>query len=164
MIRGMPSIYFMMLAGLASAYAEAPLPDGNGKQLTMRVCNGCHGIKVVIGLRLTKKQWAAVVDKMALDGATATDAEFDAIIEYLAKNFGKAAPAPNNSYEGPAKLNLNMATAGELEKALDLPHSEAEAVVQYREENGRFKDFEDLKKVSGLDIKKIEAQKDRFIF
>jgi len=160
----LPSTALIVLAALAFAYADAPLPDGEGKQLTMRVCNNCHGTKVLAGLRLTKKQWAVVVDKMALDGATATDTEFDAIIEYLAKNFGKAAPAANNSPESPAKLNLNLATAGELEKVLTLPRSEAEAIVQYREENGRYKDFEDLKKIPVLDIKKIEAQKDRLTF
>jgi len=130
----------------------------------MRVCNNCHGIKVIAGLRLTKKQWAVVVDKMALDGATATDAEFDAIIEYLAKNFGKAAPAGANSGDSPAKLNVNHATADEMEKILTIPRSEAEAVVQYREEHGRYKDFEDLRKIPGLDIRKIEPQKDRLIF
>ena len=125
MTRFLPTIGVTLLA-LASAYADTPLPDGEGKQLTMRVCNNCHGIKVVAGLKLTKKQWAVVVDKMALEGATATDAEFDTIIDYLAKNLGKAAP------DSPAKLNLNQATADELEKVLTLPRPEAEAVVRYR--------------------------------
>jgi competence protein ComEA len=166
MIRFPPSIRFTVLVALAvaSAYADAPLLDGEGKQLTMRVCNTCHGIKVVANLRLTKKQWAVVVDKMALEGATATDAEFDTIIDYLATNLGKIAPVPTNSDERPAKLNLNHATEGELERVLTLPRSEVEAIIQYREEKGPYKDFEDLKKIPGFDIKKIEAQKDRLIF
>jgi competence ComEA-like helix-hairpin-helix protein len=38
---------------------------------------------------------------------------------------------------------------------------EAEAIAKYRKENGAFKIVDDLKKVPGLDFKKIEAKKDR---
>jgi competence protein ComEA len=40
---------------------------------------------------------------------------------------------------------------------------EAAAVIQYREKHGRFKSVDDLKKVPGLDFKKIESRRDYFI-
>jgi len=36
--------------------------------------------------------------------------------------------------------------------------------VHYREQNGKFQSFDDLKKVSGLDLKKIEAKRDRLAY
>ena len=38
--------------------------------------------------------------------------------------------------------------------------SEAAAVIQYREKHGRFKTLDDLKKVPGLDFKKIDSRRD----
>ena len=42
--------------------------------------------------------------------------------------------------------------------------SQAAAIIQYREKNGNFKSIEDLKKVPGIDVDKIEAKKDRLTF
>ena len=59
---------------------------------------------------------------------------------------------------------MNKATAKDLEPALELSTKEAQAIVQYREQNGAFKSLEELKKVPGLDAKKVEAKKERLIF
>ncbi len=75
--------------------------------------------------------------------------ELDAIINYLTVNFGK-----------PAKVNVNTAAAGEIEQGLGLTATEAAAVVQYRTKNGNFKTLDDLKKVDGVDAKKLDAAKD----
>ena len=48
--------------------------------------------------------------------------------------------------------------------AADLPADVAGAVVKYRQANGPFKSVDDLKKVAGVDVAKIEARKDRFVF
>jgi len=42
--------------------------------------------------------------------------------------------------------------------------SEAAAIIQYRTDHGDFKTIDDLKKVPGLDFKKIEAKKDLLVF
>ena len=52
----------------------------------------------------------------------------------------------------------------ELETALALSTPEAEAIVRYREQNQGFRTWEDVKKVPGIDPKKIEAGKDRLAF
>ena len=51
-----------------------------------------------------------------------------------------------------------------LEFELKLTAEEADAVVRYREENGYFNKFQDLQKVTGLDIKKLESAKDRLLY
>ncbi len=91
---------------------------------------------------------------MADLGADATDDEFTAILDYLVKNF----PPPAN------KVNVNKATAAQLESGLALAAKDADAIVQYREKNGDFKSIDDLKKVPGLDTAKLEAKKNQLAF
>jgi competence ComEA-like helix-hairpin-helix protein len=44
------------------------------------------------------------------------------------------------------------------------PDTQAEAIVQYREQKGAFHSAEDLKKVPGFDSAKVEAIKNRLEF
>jgi competence ComEA-like helix-hairpin-helix protein len=131
------------------------LPDGPGKEVFNRVCTQCHGLDQVVELKQTKAEWSALVDTMVQYGAVAKDEEFDVIIDYLAKNFGKAAAD---------KIKVNKATAKEIETGLALTTKEAEAIVQYRQKNGDFKNLQDLLKVTGVDGKKIDAVKDKIEF
>ena len=95
------------------------------------------------------------MDKMVALGAKGTQKEFDAIVDYLATTYpGEEVP----------KIKVNEARAIELESGLSLPRSQAAAIVQYRTKNGDFKSIEDLKKVPGVDVAKIEARKDRLLF
>jgi competence protein ComEA len=71
------------------------LPDGPGKETVMTVCTACHGLEDIVASRHTKAEWKKLVDKMISFGAEAKDEEFEAIINYLAKNFGKADAAAN---------------------------------------------------------------------
>jgi cytochrome c5 len=66
------------------------IPDGEGKDLVLKVCTPCHGTVEFSAKRLTRKEWDDKVDNMAARGARASDEEFDVIVKYLAKNFGKA--------------------------------------------------------------------------
>jgi competence protein ComEA len=88
-------------------------------------------------------------------GAQGTDEEFDAVLTYLSKNFGRETPGP---------INMNTADAVDLEAGLLLLRSQAQAVIQYREANGNFKSLDDLRKIPGLDFQKIEAKKARLVF
>ena len=92
---------------------------------------------------------------MIARGAQGSDEDFQAILDYLSKNFLGEAARP---------LNVNTATSVELESVLLLLRKEAAAVIAYREKNGLFKSVDDLKKVPGIDAKKIDAQKDRLYF
>ena len=77
------------------------------------------------------------------------------ILDYLAKNFPAGEVPP---------VNVNEATAIQLESRLSLRRSQAAAVIAYRSQNGKFKSIEDLKKVPGVDVEKIEAKKDHIVF
>ena len=59
---------------------------------------------------------------------------------------------------------MNKTAAKELQAALGLSAAEADAGVRHREKDGNFHNWEDLKKVPGLDAKKIEGMRDRLAF
>ena len=152
------AVWLGMTLTAVTSVAQGQLPDGPGKNTTKKVCGQCHSAEVVVGKGKTKEEWGQTVGEMASFGAEGTEEEFDEIVDYLAKNFPKSA-ASNK-----IKINVNKATAKDLEPALELSTKEAQAIVQYREQNGAFKSLEELKKVPGLDAKKVEAKKERLIF
>jgi len=123
--------------------------------VTVKVCSACHDPNRVAALRLTRQGWESTVDDMKWRGAKGTDEEFATIVDYLATNFpGEASP----------KLNVNRAKQVDLESVLGLLRKEAAAVIAYRDKVGGFKSIGDLEKAPGVDVKKIEAAKDRISF
>ncbi len=54
------------------------------------------------------------------------------------------------------KVNINTATSSELQALNGVGESTANAIIQYREENGMFKSVEDLANVKGIGSKKVE--------
>ena len=93
--------------------------------------------------------------KMAAFGMKSSDKDYDAVLDYLAAHFPAAAIT---------KINVNTASAIEMESGLTLRRSQSAAVIAYREKNGPFKSLEDLKKVPLLDADKLEEKKDRIAF
>jgi len=130
------------------------LPDGPGKDVTVQACAPCHEARRAASVRLTREGWAAVIDSMQKRGARISAEEFPVILDYLATHFLGEALQP---------LNLNTASQIDLEAAGGLLRREAAAVIRYREQNGRFKTLDDLKKVPGLDFKKIESRRDAVV-
>lgn len=145
---------FLLLLGAAGLAMGQTLPDGPGKDVTQRMCKGCHGIENVVRARRTKDKWTEVVDDMVSRGAKGTEDEVDLVIEYLSARFGPASAAV-------AKINVNKASAADLAAGLALSTSDAEAIVRYRTEKGAYKSIQDVIKVPGIDVKKVEAAKDR---
>jgi len=140
---------------LAARVAQAQLPDGPGKEETLRLCSQCHELERSVAPRQDREGWQGTVEKMVRLGAKGSDKEFAVVIDYLATSFpGETIP----------KLNVNAAKAIEFESRLSLKRSEAAAVIAYREKHGSFKSVEDLKKVPGIDAAKVEAKKDRLTF
>jgi len=138
------------LAALCILSAQDKLPEAPAKNTVLTVCTGCHDLDTVLETRHTKEGWKDTVDKMVDRGATASDEEFSAIVEYLTKYFGVTA--------------VNKASAKEIEDGLGISAEQAKAIVEYRTANGNFKDIESLKKVPGLDAKLLDARKDRIVF
>jgi competence protein ComEA len=139
----------------SAASIDKPLPDGPGKKETQKLCSQCHDLDRSVSLNQDRAGWRRTIEKMMAFGAKATDQEFNAVLDYLATNF----PA-----DDVPKINVNKAAAIEFESGLSLRRSQAAAIIQYREKNGPFKSIDDLKKVPGIDVEKIEAKKDRLIF
>lgn len=152
-------VAFTLFAGgewiRSAASTDKPLPDGPGKAETQKLCSQCHEIDRSVSVRHDREGWRRTIEKMVAFGAKATDQEFNAVLDYLTTNF----PA-----DDVAKINVNKAAAIEFESGLSLRRSQAAAIVRYREQNGPFKSIEDLKKVPGIDVEKIEAKKDRLTF
>jgi len=76
---------------LATSVQAQDLPDGAGKDLVTKVCTVCHDTARIISKKWTRAEWNETIDKMAMRGAMASDDEFEMIVTYLAKNFGKDA-------------------------------------------------------------------------
>jgi competence protein ComEA len=131
------------------------MPDGPGKEETQRLCAQCHELDKSFSLSQDRVGWQRTIEKMLAFGMKGTERETNAVLEYLVKNF----PAD----ELP-KVNVNKAEAIDLESCLSLKRSQAMAIIRYRDLHGAFKSIEDLKKVPGVDVEKIEAKKERLIF
>ena len=121
------------------------------KALVERTCSKCHSLASTLRQRNTADNWSAIVDDMIGRGAERSDADFEKIVKYLARNFGP-------------KVKVNKATAQELAGALEIPIPTAEALVEYRATHGSFKSFEDLKSAPPLEGKNIDDKKDRLDF
>jgi len=60
------------------------------------------------------------------------------------------------------KVSLNRGTADQLQQALSgVGEKKAQAIVEYRNKNGKFNNIEDLQKVKGIGPKLFEKNKSR---
>jgi mono/diheme cytochrome c family protein len=72
------------------ARQAALLPQGPGRDLTIRACSTCHGLDVVTNQRLNPQEWTNVVQTMSAKGAAGSPAELQQIQSYLAQAFPRA--------------------------------------------------------------------------
>ena len=97
--------------------------------------------------------WNAIVLQMIKRGAKGTNDQFGEVVDYLAEHFPKSKAEP--------RIAVNTASVQELATGLGISEKEAAAIVRHRDEKGKFKTFEDLGKVPGVDASKLEAKKSR---
>lgn len=134
------------------APAQTVLPEGPGRDVTLKLCGKCHAAETVASVRHTPEAWREVITRMVAAGAEGSEQELDTVARYLSTHFAADTQPP---------LDLNTAPAIELESVVGLLRKEAAALIAHREKNGPCKKLEDLKSVTGLDYKKIEARKAR---
>jgi competence protein ComEA len=132
--------------------AQVVLPEAPGRDITVKLCGNCHSAETVASVRLSPQGWREVIARMVAAGAKGTEQELETVFQYVSTQF---------PVEAQQALNLNTAPAVELESVAGLLRKEAAALIAHREKNGPCKKLEDLKKVAGLDYKKIEARKER---
>ena len=65
----------------------------------------------------------------------------------------------NNEKSG--KININTATQADLETIDGVGPALAERIIEYRKQNGKFKNIEELKSVKGIGDKKFESIKEK---
>ena len=70
-----------------AAFAQDTLPDGPGKDTTIRLCSQCHEAAKATSVKLTREGWIETIDRMKAFGAEGTEPEFSSILEYLATHF-----------------------------------------------------------------------------
>jgi len=66
------------------------LPQGSGRDLTIRACSTCHGLDVVANQHLSPQEWTNMVQVMSAKGTVATPDELNTIQSYLVKAFPRA--------------------------------------------------------------------------
>ena len=145
-----------MLCAAVIQAQSLKLPEGAGRDTTQKLCGSCHGAELLIGRQESREAWGAIVEDMIQRGASGNEAEFYDVVDYLATNFSKTSPV--------VKINVNKATAKDLENALRISGKQAAAIVQQREQKGDFKSIEELAKVPGVDSAKIQANIKRLAF
>jgi competence ComEA-like helix-hairpin-helix protein len=135
---------------VAGQEKESTLPDGPGKESLVKVCSNCHEVETVTATRRTRIGWQQMTEDMIGRGADGSEEEMAAVVSYLTTFFGK--------------VNINTASAQQLEKTLDFPAKEAQAIVAYREKNGKISDFEELRKVPGVSADKLQSKRPLIAF
>jgi competence protein ComEA len=130
------------------------LPEGPGKETLIKACSKCHSPTNVIANGQAREGWEETTLKMVGLGATGSDEDFTEIVDYLVKNFPPST----------VKVNMNKASASEIESQLGFSTKQAEDIVAYREKAGSFKTPEDLKRVPQMDAKEVDARRNRMTF
>jgi quinoprotein glucose dehydrogenase len=72
-----------------AAAALRSLPPGDGRDATVKMCSGCHGIQVAVAHRRTAQEWQGIVQAMSDRGAPGTPTDVAATVRYLGQYFGR---------------------------------------------------------------------------
>jgi competence protein ComEA len=153
MFRVMTLLVSACVLSAATVQAQGQLPEGKGREETVKVCGTCHPPERGASVRLTREGWQAVISKMVSLGAKGTDPELEAVLDYLSTHYKGEAGKP---------INLNTAPAIDLEAVAGLLRKEAATWIAARNKTP-CKTLDDLKKVKGIDFKKIDARRDRLV-
>lgn len=123
------------------------LPPGAGRESVTTTCVTCHGLKTVVIARKSQPEWAKAVNDMIQRGAPVFPDEIEPLVQYLSKSFPATLPKP---------VNVNTASAAELEKLPGMKPDVAQHIVDARGKSGPFKDAAELQRAANLDKNDFE--------
>jgi len=84
----------LILVAFVVVFATAACGTPSGEKLVDDKCTGCHTWTVIGVSSKTAHEWRNTVYRMENIGADVDEDEVDAIVEYLATNFGPESPVP----------------------------------------------------------------------
>ena len=114
------------------------------------MCSDCHDSKRIVARRRTSFEWENTLKEMIMEGAIGTEKDFEGVFNYLVRTFGK--------------VFINTAKSPEIRAVLGITTEQADSIVAYRTANGPFADIEAVKKVPGIEGKKIDELADALAF
>lgn len=150
------TLLLLALAAIAAAADEKEaraLPDGKGRDVVAKSCIQCHGAATFRKQRKELGEWGDTVDDMIDRGAKVPADKVEEVVAYLSKHFGVN-----------AKVQMNTAPLEEIKSVLGFTVPEAQAVVEYRDAHGPYKEWRDVLKVQGVEASKVEGKKDAMAF
>ena len=128
------------------------------KQLLQRIFHLCIFMSLLGGSTLYAQQF----DQQYLKWKAEQDAQ-DARLKIPRVSTGKnhylAKPALQPA--SAAKISLNQATLAQLQELSGIGLKKAEAIIAYRQKNGKFKNIEELQQVKGIGPALFAKNKDR---
>jgi hypothetical protein len=72
---------------LVLAQVPAAFPAGPGQPAVQAACGPCHAVTIVTSARKSEAEWERTVEAMITRGARVPDEDYDAIVDYLIRNF-----------------------------------------------------------------------------
>jgi virginiamycin B lyase len=75
------------LATASAAAAQSALPEGPGKETVETTCTACHALERITTAGHDRAGWENVLNMMVTAGAPLPQDKFDAVVDYLTKNF-----------------------------------------------------------------------------
>ena len=142
---------FPLLSSSPAHGAAGRRQDAKGQQVFTTVCSRCHPVERITALRRTRSQWEETITNMiTARGAQVPDEDFDTILTYLTREYGR--------------VDINRGQSDDIVEVLGLGTEMADAIVAYRKEHGPFADFEALLKVPRIDRDALEKKRDAISF
>lgn len=97
-------LFASTLAGAQAPSAPGkPLPSGPEQPKVKAACTSCHNTSRITEQHLTRQQWSIQFEKMEGLGAVIPDADRDAMLTYLTRNFGPEKGVAKSAAKSAAK-------------------------------------------------------------